>query len=301
MNFDQLKYFLSIVKTGSFSEAADDMFISQSSMSKQIKALERELGIDLFKREHSKVYLTSAGGKFVKYAESAIKDYNDMKLYLDEFVKKSSKTIRIGSIPVVSSYGVSQHIADFTTSHTNDINVIIDMHEASQDEVLSELDEGKIDMAIIRTEYLENAEELEQIHYLDDTFVLACNKNHPLSKRSEVSLTEAAQYPMSLLSPSSRLYTIVVKALEEKGVNVKPNCLTTRHKILLEILQKSDCVSILPDSLVDTKQFPNVTTINLKEDLTSSVALVRKKNQRINSIAREFWNYWQSVCEQENN
>ena len=61
MNFDQLKYFLTIVKTGSFSEAADEMFISQSSMSKQIKALEHELGIDLFKREHSKIYLTSAG------------------------------------------------------------------------------------------------------------------------------------------------------------------------------------------------------------------------------------------------
>lgn len=56
MNFDQLKYFLTIVKTGSFSEAADEMFISQSSMSKQIKALEHELGIDLFKREHSKIY-----------------------------------------------------------------------------------------------------------------------------------------------------------------------------------------------------------------------------------------------------
>lgn len=91
MNFDQLKYFLTIVKTGSFSEAADEMFISQSSMSKQIKALEHELGIDLFKREHSKIYLTSAGKKFLDYAQNAIKDHNDIRLYLDEFVKKALK------------------------------------------------------------------------------------------------------------------------------------------------------------------------------------------------------------------
>lgn len=105
MNLNQLKYFLAIVKTGSFSNAADDMYISQSSMSKQIKALETELGVDLFKREHSKVYLTEIGAEFAKYAEMTIKQHNDMLLYLDEFATKKSNTIRFGSIPVVSSLG----------------------------------------------------------------------------------------------------------------------------------------------------------------------------------------------------
>lgn len=292
MKIEQLKYFLTIVKTGSFSEAADEMFISQSSMSKQIKALEDELGIDLFKREHSKVHLTSAGKKFVDYAQNTIKEHNDMRLCLDEFVKKSSKTIRIGSIPIVSSYGVSEKIAEFTTSYSSDINVIIDMHEGRQDDVLKELDENKIDMPLIRTEFLDNIDELEIIPYFDDIFVLVCSKNHPLSQKKEVSLKEAAQYPLSLLSPSSRLYTIVVKAMEKEGLEVKVNCLTTRHKILLEIVQKSDSISILPDSLVDTKIFPNVMTINLNKDLHSSVALVRKKDKRINAIAKDFWNYW---------
>ncbi|WP_418308890.1 LysR family transcriptional regulator [Phascolarctobacterium succinatutens] len=299
MNFDQLKYFLTIVKTGSFSEAADEMFISQSSMSKQIKALEHELGIDLFKREHSKIYLTSAGKKFLDYAQNTIKDHNDIRLYLDEFVKKSSKTIRIRSIPVVSAYGVSERIAEFTTFYTSDVNVIIDMHESSQDDVQKELKENKIDLALIRTEFLENIDEFEVIPYLDDVFVLACSKNHPLSKNKEVSLKDAAQYPLSLLSPSSKLYTIVVKAMANQGLYVKPNCLTTRHKILLEIVQKSDSISILPDRLVDTKIFPNIITINLKEDLHSSVAWVRKKEQRVNAIAKEFWNYWKQYYNEE--
>ena len=85
MNLNQLKYFLAIVKTGSFSNAADDMYISQSSMSKQIKALETELGVDLFKREHSKVYLTEIGAEFAKYAEMTIKQHNDMLLFSSFF------------------------------------------------------------------------------------------------------------------------------------------------------------------------------------------------------------------------
>lgn len=75
--------------------------------------------------------------------------------------------------------------------------------------------------------------------------------------------------------------------------------LTTRHKILLEIIQKSDSISILPDRLVDTKIFPNIITINLKEDLHSSVAWVRKKEQRVNAIAKEFWNYWKQYYNEE--
>ena len=102
------------------------------------------------------------------YAQNAIKDHNDIRLYLDEFVKKSSKTIRIGSIPVVSAYGVSERIAEFTTFYTSDVNVIIDMHESSQDDVQKELKENKIDLALIRTEFLENIDEFEVIPYLDD-------------------------------------------------------------------------------------------------------------------------------------
>lgn len=298
MNFDQLKYFLTIVKTGSFSEAADELFISQSSISKQIKSLEHELGIELFKREHSKIFLSSAGKKFVPYAKNAIKEHNDMRLYLDEFVKKNSKTIRIGSIPIVSAYGVSKNIAEFTTSYSSDINVVIDMHETNQDEVLKELFSGEIDIAIVRTEFLDNVDELDQIPYLKDFFVLVCNKEHPLSKQKIVSLSEAAKYPLSMLDMSSRLYTIVSKAFEQEGISIQAKCLTTRHKILLEILQKSNHIAILPDSLVDTKLFPNLVTIDIKEQLTSQIALTKIKKKRVNKITRDFWKYWQHTFQE---
>ena len=176
MNLNQLKYFLAIVKTGSFSNAADDMYISQSSMSKQIKALETELGVDLFKREHSKVYLTEIGAEFAKYAEMTIKQHNDMLLYLDEFATKKSNTIRFGSIPVVSSYGISAQIAQFTTNYKPDVNVVIDMHETNQQEVMKELFDGAIDIALIRTDYLDEVDVFDCIPYKKDIFVLVCNK-----------------------------------------------------------------------------------------------------------------------------
>ena len=68
MEIRQVEYFLSIVKTGSFSEAADEHFISQSSLSKNIIALEKELGVSLFDRSKRKVFLTDAGEVFLEHA-----------------------------------------------------------------------------------------------------------------------------------------------------------------------------------------------------------------------------------------
>lgn len=292
MNLNQLKYFLAIVKTGSFSNAADDMYISQSSMSKQIKALETELGVDLFKREHSKVYLTEIGAEFAKYAEMTIKQHNDMLLYLDEFATKKSNTIRFGSIPVVSSYGISAQIAQFTTNYKPDVNVVIDMHETNQQEVMKELFDGAIDIALIRTDYLDEVDVFDCIPYKKDIFVLVCNQNHPLSTKEAVSLNDL-KYPLSLLDTSSVIYTIVMKAFERHGIEKKTKCLTTRHKILMEILQTAPNISLLPLSLVDLTLFPHLCTVPLVEELTSDVALIKFKKRRLNKITKDFWIYWQ--------
>ena len=284
MNLNQLKYFLAIVKTGSFSNAADDMYISQSSMSKQIKALETELGVDLFKREHSKVYLTEIGAEFAKYAEMTIKQHNDMLLYLDEFATKKSNTIRFGSIPVVSSYGISAQIAQFTTNYKPDVNVVIDMHET---------------IALIRTDYLDEVDVFDCIPYKKDIFVLVCNQNHPLSTKEAVSLNDLIKYPLSLLDTSSVIYTIVMKAFERHGIEKKTKCLTTRHKILMEILQTAPNISLLPLSLVDLTLFPHLCTVPLVEELTSDVALIKLKKRRLNKITKDFWIYWQKYFQMQ--
>lgn len=68
MNFNQLKYFVAIVEQGSFWAAALEEYISQSSLSKQIKTLENELGVVLFNRSGNKITLTEAGQCFYEYA-----------------------------------------------------------------------------------------------------------------------------------------------------------------------------------------------------------------------------------------
>ena len=97
MEIRQIQYFLSIVETGSFSAAADEHYISQSSLSKVIIALEKELGVPLFDRSKRKVFLTEAGEAFLGHARKLNADYKAMVVELDGY--KSSMQIPSRSPP----------------------------------------------------------------------------------------------------------------------------------------------------------------------------------------------------------
>ncbi len=295
MNFEQIKFFLSIIETGSFSKAADDMFISQSSMSKQIKALEQELGVTLFHRMHSKVYPTAFGIAFAEFSRKILHEYSELQRYKDEYVQQSKKTLCIGSIPIVASHGFLQHITNFTTTIAPEINVVIDMHETNQREVLEKLYTYRIDMALIRTDYLKPLEPIEQLHYCKDSFVVICNNKHPLASRKIVSLKELSKYPLAMLDKSSQLNTIIKVAFEKCNLPFNPIFLSTRHWILLDIVQKKYIYTILPIKLLESKAYPNLVTINISDSLSSEIALVRLKGRQVCRIARDFWNYWQTL------
>lgn len=101
MEIKQVQYFLAIVETGSFSAAADNLYISQSSLSKQIIALEKSLDVQLFDRSKRKVSLTEAGIVFEKHAHTFNELYKSMLVDVGEF-RKTSPEISIAAIPVIA-------------------------------------------------------------------------------------------------------------------------------------------------------------------------------------------------------
>ena len=76
MTIQQCKYALEIARSGSFNEAAKQLFVAQSSLSSSVKALEEELGIIIFERSTNGVYLTDEGAEFIRYAAQLSEEYD---------------------------------------------------------------------------------------------------------------------------------------------------------------------------------------------------------------------------------
>ena len=117
MLYRQLQYFVSVVDLGSFTEAAEQNYISQSAISQQIKALEKELGVELIVRENRKFHLTAAGEHFYRHVKTMLRELEDEKKELLRLSRGEMKQLRIGYLNYYNGEELHHAIAEFSKVH----------------------------------------------------------------------------------------------------------------------------------------------------------------------------------------
>ncbi|MBD5552153.1 MAG: LysR family transcriptional regulator [Lachnospiraceae bacterium] len=115
----QIRYFQSVVRNNSFSEAAQECHISQSAISQQIQALERELGFDLLERKNRRFILTPAGEYFYKKSLVLIADYERMRREAGKLAKEDKDTLTIGYLRCYSGQEFHLALEEFSDQYVN--------------------------------------------------------------------------------------------------------------------------------------------------------------------------------------
>lgn len=289
MNFSQLQYFIDIVRLGTFSKAANKNHISQSSFSKQIKALETELGVSLFEREHSRATLSDSGKLFLPFAEQAIKSYCDIIHTLEVNNPIQDRHISLGLIPIDSTYQISSMLAEFQSNAAFPIN--IDIYEESQQDIVSLLENNVIDVAFVRTESLANKMQYDAFLYRKDRIVCVCPQNHRFAKCCEIALKNLEQEQIILLDNKSSLHHLGLSELTKQGISYNILCTVSRHRIILEMVSRGLGVSLLPQSLLQQTEDALYTAIPLVEEIFSEISIVRKKNRPLSPMKKQFWKF----------
>ena len=197
MTIQQCKYVLEIVKTGSFNEAAKQLFVAQSSLSVSIKALEKELNIKIFERSGSGVCLTENGSEFVKYATQITESEN--------FIKKRF----CGKHPVGKLHIAMQHydfIADVFGNFLSDVDVdryCFSIKEIETHSVIQEVLNGSSDIGIIAlregdSDIMKRYLDKKRISFTPLLFVpphVFLRRSHPLAERTSLDIVELQKYP----------------------------------------------------------------------------------------------------------
>ncbi|WGF90815.1 hydrogen peroxide-inducible genes activator [Marinivivus vitaminiproducens] len=146
LTFKQFRYFEALARHGHFGRAADACSITQPALSMQIKALEEELGAALFERNRRQVRLTSFGAEIALRIRNILWSLDDMEGYARASRGGLAGKLRIGVIPTIAPYLLPSIIADLTRLHDG-----LDLHvrEALTPKLVHELNEGRLDMAIV--------------------------------------------------------------------------------------------------------------------------------------------------------
>lgn len=141
----QIKYFQAVVRRNSFSEAAEECFISQSAISQQIQALERELGVTLLDRKNRKFTLTPAGEHFYRKSLILTADFEKLCDETVQIARGNDFTLRIGYIKGYGGLEFQKAVAEFTARHPD---IPIDMKNGNHEELYDLLRTDRVDLVL---------------------------------------------------------------------------------------------------------------------------------------------------------
>lgn len=187
MELRQLRYFVAVAEEGSISQAAKRIFLSQPALSRQIKALENEIGQCLLERQAHSIRLTPVGDALLREARELLQ-HADQVLERVRVAGRGMR-LRIGYAPSFASGILSDAVANFTQTHPN---ARVELLDLSSEEMRTGLEGNKLDVALTIGQQRETRG-LIWTPLIRAPWQLAVNQDHPLARQSQVTPAEVAR------------------------------------------------------------------------------------------------------------
>lgn len=194
MNLQQLRYLNEIVRQGlKISDAADALYTSQPGVSKQIKLLEDELGIEIFVRNGKRITAVTEPGKAIlEIAERILHDTDNLKQVSEEFRAQDSGTLTIATTHTQARYALPPVVRQFIKRYPK---VQLGLHQGNPTQIAQQVLSGEADIAIA-TESLMLYDELVTLPCYEWHHCVIAPPNHPLLAEKKLTLEKLAQYPI---------------------------------------------------------------------------------------------------------
>lgn len=193
MTLNQLKYFQAVARTMNFRAAAEELYISQPSLSRSIDTLEHELGVVLFERTGRHIALTGSGRLFLEYT-NRILDECDRATYKMKELSTNGGRIDIGYVFPLANYYIPHKVRSFLDIPENE-KVTFGFTQNRSSSIIKEIKNGNLDVGFCS--FSENEEELEFTPILKQEMVIITSKDHPLAEKDDLSIRELTHYPIT--------------------------------------------------------------------------------------------------------
>ena len=217
----RMKVLREVAARGSFSAAAESLSFTQSAISQQVAALERETGTTLLERGARGVRLTDAGRALVAHTEAILCRIEDAEEELAALAGLRGGRLRLACFQSAGATLVPRAVAAFHERHPD---VELSMIESEPSEAKEKLRSGEIDLALIY-DYAPLRESLmdslETFHLIDDTYDLVLPAGHPLAERRRLRLADVADEPWISSGRRNGCRAIVERACADAGFDLK--------------------------------------------------------------------------------
>ncbi|ANF94689.1 LysR family transcriptional regulator [Paenibacillus bovis] len=293
LDIRHLQYFIEVARLGSFTKAAEALFITQPTISKTIRSLEEELGAPLFNRVGRSVELTDAGKVIEQQAQNIVKSFHSLSSQLDDLRNLESGHLRIGLPPMIGSRFFPQIIGRF---HQMYPNVTIQLFEDGGKKVESDVVNGSLDIGVTVLPVTENV--LEYFSFTEEKLNLIVPNNHPLAERSEVQMSELAEDFFIIFREDFTLHGRIIEACIRVGFQPRIIYESSQWDLISEMVGAGLGVALLPDTICNQINQRNVRIIpNIQPSIPWHLGIIWHRERYLSFAAREWLRFTREMME----
>lgn len=277
MTLIQLKYFITICELQSMTKASEFLNITQPSLTRAVRELEKEFGVILFKRQRYGMGITKEGEELKKVANELLINAQEVQKIMTDLGKKK-KTLNLGVPPMIGSLILPIIYRDYVKNHTN-LELIIT--EDGTSEIIKLLNDDQLDMVIIphndKIESKFNSVEVAQFE-----IVCCAHKNNAICKKKTVIPKDLQDKNLVLFKNSFFQTEQIKKWFTQDNVDPKILLQTDQLSTLIKIIENDQSIGFVFKKLILGKT--NLVAIPLKNKMNIKVSLVWKKNKQFKTM-----------------
>ena len=307
----QMECFLAVARLGNVSRAAEEMYLTQPTLTARIKALEDDLGDQLFVRTSRGMRLTEAGREFVPYAERSLASLEEGRQRLRELRGASGGRLSLGTSPGVSTYALPAILERFTAAHPR---VSVSVRTGHSEDILEMVLKEDVQLGLARE--MEHPE-IESLPLYEDELVLVVDPQHRFTEKGSAEIAEVGDEHLILFDHASSYYELTQSLFRSAGIreysaieldNIEAAKRMVEHRLGVAFLPRTAVVRSVAAghlSLIEIEDSPEIQrpivalwrrdvpltgTVQAFLEVASSMGETRNRAQLSPTLAAEFEN-----------
>lgn len=294
MDIRDLLYVMELARHRSFTKASEALHITQPTLSKMIKNLEEELGVQLFSRVGRQVDLTDAGRVILEQAGTIVDAFRNLTSELHDLTHFNKGLIRIGLPPMVGANFFPRIMSRFRSRYPG---LVIRLVEAGSKKVEAEVADGSLDMGVV---LLPTDEELfDTFPIVQERLRLIVHPAHPLADQESVSLANLWEEAFILFREDFALHDKIISECKQAGF--QPNVLyeSSQWDFIVEMVAAGLGIALLPEVICRSLHPSRVRVLDLATPVIPwNLAMIWRKKSYLSFAAREWIRFTRELFEE---
>jgi len=294
MELNQLRYLVKLGELQNFSKAAEELYITQPTLSQQISRLEQELGVKLFERSTRKVVLTDIGKICVSYAAAALENIDDVKSAAEKHRRREKSRLLVGMLNILPRMEIMNVISDFQEKHPE---IIIEWNFGWSVDLIELLLQKKLDIVISNVTFEEKDDlnsKLDIKPFFEDYLVAVVSKKNLLAERKGVGIKDIIQETFWVVDNHSSVKLGIENAILENGYPLPVFKECSSMGSVMKMVTSNLGISVMSSSVAKEYHIPTVKSVPILPKIKTTTAVMTVKDAKLSQKQACFKEYFLS-------